>query len=90
MMDLIFATIGLSLGGAVWSYFLIRDAVFSISLALFGCSTSIPVFLHLKYNLGESWLVWFGLWICLILYLKKKYPERMKKWEKSFPIRFEG
>lgn len=89
-MDLIIATIGLSICVAIWNYVLTRDKVFSISLALLGCSAVFPIFLHLRYDLGISWLIWFGIWGCLILYLKKKYPDKMKEWEKSFPTKLRG
>ena len=84
MDSLIIMTIALSIGMSIWLYLFMRDKVFSIFLAIFGTSAAIPLFFHLQLNFGYAWLIWIALVVLIILYLGKKYPHKMKEWEKHF------
>jgi len=84
MKDLIIMTIALSIGMSIFLYILLRNKVFCVFLALFGTSAAIPLFFHLKYNFGYAWLIWIISILIIIFYLGKKYPQKMKEWEKHF------
>ena len=84
MKDLIIMTIALSIGMGIYLYFFTRDKVFCVFLALFGTSAAIPLFFHLQFNFGYAWLIWIILVVLIIFYLGKKYPEKMREWEKHF------
>lgn len=84
MKGLIIMTIGLSLGMSGFIYIFTRDKVFCVFVALFGTSAAIPLFFHLKYDFGYAWLIWIISIGIIIFYLGKKYPEKMKEWEKHF------
>ncbi len=77
-------TIALSIGASIWLYIFTRNKVFCIFSALFGISAAIPLFFHLKYNFGYAWLIWIISIPIIIFYLGKKYPKKMKEWEKQF------
>jgi hypothetical protein len=83
-LPLIVMTIGLSIAGGMFFYFVMKNKVFGIWLAITGCSAIIPLFLFLRFDIGISWLIWFGVYCVIVLYLKKKYPDKAKEMEKSF------
>ena len=84
MNDLIIMTPALSIGVALLLWVTTRDLVVAVFLAAFGTSATIPLFFHLKYDFGFAWLIWIICVIAAIFYLGKKYPDKMKKWEKHF------
>lgn len=77
-------TIALSVGMGIFLNIFTRDKVFCVFLALFGTSAAIPLFFHPKYNFGYAWLIWIISILIIIFYLGKKYPKKMKEWEKHF------
>ncbi len=87
MKDLIIMTIALSIGMGIYLYIFTRDKVFCVWLALSGISATIPLFFHLKYNFGYAWLIWIIFYGIIIVYLGKKYPNKMKEWEKHFRLK---
>lgn len=84
MEDLVIMTIGLSIFASVWLYIFMRSKVFSVFVAIFGTSAAIPLYFHLEYDLGFAWLIWIISVVAIIFYLGKKYPKKMKEWEKHF------
>ena len=84
MRGLIIMTIALSNGMAIWLYIFTRAKAFCVLVALFGSSAAIPVFLHSRCGFGYAWLIWIIAVAAVIFYLGKKYPDKMKEWEKQF------
>jgi len=84
MEDLIIMTIILPLVLTSFYYIITGNKYFSIFFSAFCCSASIPLFFYFKYDIGFVWLMWLVLWISGIFYVGKKYPDKMKKYEKFF------
>jgi hypothetical protein len=84
MKDLILMTIFLPIGIAVYLYIFTRQKYFAFFVAVSGSSAAIPLFFFLRYDFGQAWYIWIILIIAIIFYLGKKYPEKMKEWEKEF------
>ena len=84
MYGLIIMTVGLSIGMSIFLYLSTRSKPFCVFLALFGTSAAIPLFFHLQFDFGWAWLIWIVCVLVIIIYLGKKYPGKMKEWEKHF------